>query len=64
MEFFQRDAKSDHVRYVGTLINPLAYVAATVIAIAMYIDYLNYDHFDTLSHIIIDIPTHLSCLFN
>ena len=51
-EFFTRDQKSANVRYCGPLINPLSYVAATVLAIFMYIDYLKFDHFEKLSNLI------------
>ena len=56
-EFLRKDAQSDHVRYVNTMINPITYVVAACLAIVLYIDYLHFDHFEHLSGLIAQIPS-------
>jgi len=55
-EFFRRDAKSDHVRYDSILTHPLTYVFAACMALVMYYDYLNTDHFNKISSKVAKIP--------
>ena len=54
-DFFRKDQKESHVHYVGILIHPGLYIAAFLLAIVLYLDYLYTDHFDYISQFIAKI---------